>query len=113
MDAKELAKGKCEPCRGGMPRIPPDIARDFAKALPSWSLSEDATRIARKFRFEDFAGAMAFVNRVAELAESEGHHPDIAIHWNEVELTLYTHKIGGLHANDFYMAAKVDQLGAP
>ena len=64
----------------------------------------------RRFEFRDFIGAMKFVNRVADLAESQGHHPDIAIHWNRVDLTLWTHKIGGLHENDFILAAKIDRL---
>lgn len=67
-------------------------------------------RLRRVFEFADFREAMRFVNRVAEVAEAEGHHPDIAIHWNKVELTLWTHKIGGLHENDFILAAKVDAL---
>jgi 4a-hydroxytetrahydrobiopterin dehydratase len=64
----------------------------------------------RRFEFRDFVQAMRFVNRVADLAEQQGHHPDIAIHWNKVDLTLWTHKIGGLHENDFILAAKINRL---
>ena len=66
--------------------------------------------LARQFRFRDFVEAMKFVNRVADLAEEQGHHPDILIHWNTVDLVLWTHKIGGLHENDFILAAKIQKL---
>ena len=75
-----------------------------------WRLEENATRLSRRFEFRDFVEAMKFVNRVADLAEQQGHHPDIAIHWNKVDLVLWTHKIGGLHENDFILAAKVNRL---
>ena len=78
--------------------------------IPAWKLEENGARLVRRFEFEDFKKAIEFVNRVAEIAEEQGHHPDIAIHWNKVDLVLWTHKIGGLHENDFILAAKVDQL---
>ena len=77
---------------------------------PDWRLEEKGTRLVRRFEFQDFKKAIEFVNRVAEIAEEEGHHPDIAIHWNKVDLVLWTHKIGGLHENDFILAAKIDRL---
>lgn len=110
MDAPGLASKTCVPCRGGVPPLTEERAREYAAAVPQWTLGEKGTRLARRFDFADFQGAMKFVNRVAELAEQEGHHPDIAIHWNKVELVLWTHKIGGLHENDFILAAKVDRL---
>jgi 4a-hydroxytetrahydrobiopterin dehydratase len=79
-------------------------------SVPGWKMEENGTRLARRFEFEDFRKAMEFVNRVADLAEEQGHHPDIAIHWNKVDLVLWTHKIGGLHENDFILAAKVGRL---
>ena len=78
--------------------------------VDGWRLEENATRLSRRFEFRDFVEAMKFVNRVADLAEQQGHHPDIAIHWNKVDLVLWTHKIGGLHENDFILAAKVNRL---
>jgi 4a-hydroxytetrahydrobiopterin dehydratase len=75
-----------------------------------WALAENATRLMRRFEFADFRAAMEFVNRVADVAEEQGHHPDIAIHWNKVDLVLWTHKIAGLHENDFILAAKIDRL---
>jgi 4a-hydroxytetrahydrobiopterin dehydratase len=110
MDASSLSAKTCVPCRGGIPPLTEETAREYAAATPEWTLAEDGTRLFRRFEFKDFKAAMEFVNRVADLAEDEGHHPDIAIHWNKVELTLWTHKIGGLHENDFILAAKVDGL---
>jgi 4a-hydroxytetrahydrobiopterin dehydratase len=110
MALDELAAKSCVPCRGGIPPLTEARAREFLVGTPGWSLSENATRLARRFEFEDFKKAMEFVNRVADIAEREGHHPDIAIHWNKVDLILWTHKIGGLHENDFILAAKIDQL---
>jgi 4a-hydroxytetrahydrobiopterin dehydratase len=110
MDAHSLSAKTCVPCRGGIPPLTEEQAREYAAATPEWTLAENGTRLFRRFEFKDFKAAMEFVNRVADLAEGEGHHPDIAIHWNKVELTLWTHKIGGLHENDFILAAKVDGL---
>ena len=110
MDAHELTAKTWIPCRGGIPPLTEEKARDYAAATPAWALLEKGTRLVRRFEFRDFRAAMGFVNRVADLAEEEGHHPDIAIHWNKVELTLWTHKIGGLHENDFILAAKIDRL---
>jgi len=110
MDAHALTSKTCVPCRGGIPPLTEEKAREYASATPGWRLAERGTRLARLFEFAGFKTAMQFVNRVADVAEEEGHHPDIAIHWNKVELTLWTHKIGGLHENDFILAAKIDRL---
>jgi 4a-hydroxytetrahydrobiopterin dehydratase len=110
MDSHELTAKSCVPCRGGVPPIAENEARRLSEAVPSWALLQNGTRLVRRFEFQDFREAMKFVNRVADLAEAEGHHPDFAIHWNKVELTLWTHKIGGLHENDFILAAKIDRL---
>ncbi len=105
-----LAEKSCLPCRGGVPPLSEAEAKRLLPAVPGWTLGETATRLSRRFEFRDFAEAMKFVNRVADLAERQGHHPDIAIHWNRVDLTLWTHKIGGLHENDFILAARVNRL---
>jgi len=110
MDAHELTSKTCVPCRGGVPPLTEEEARRLAEAVPAWALLENGKRLVRRFEFRDFKAAMEFVNRVAALAEEEGHHPDFEIHWNKVELTLWTHKIGGLHQNDFILAAKIDRL---
>ena len=110
MDMERLASRSCVPCRGGVDPLSEPEARRMLAGTPGWGLAEKATRLERHFEFRDFVEAMKFVNRVADIAEQEGHHPDIAIHWNKVELVLWTHKIGGLHENDFILAAKVDRL---
>jgi 4a-hydroxytetrahydrobiopterin dehydratase len=109
-DPSRLVSRKCEPCRGGVPPISEDEARKLAQETPNWAVVEDGKRLVRTVELEDFKAAMEFVNRVADVAEAEGHHPDIAIHWNKVALVLWTHKIGGLHENDFILAAKIDRL---
>jgi 4a-hydroxytetrahydrobiopterin dehydratase len=80
------------------------------RALPGWDAREQSTRIHRHFRFKDFVGAMRFVNALAAVAEAEGHHPDFSVHWNVVDVTLWTHAVGGLSDNDFIVAAKLDRL---
>ena len=107
----ELTKKKCKPCDGGMKALEPAAARELATQVPKWKLRKDEPRLWREFTFKDFVRAMKFVNKVAELAESEGHHPDLHIHYNRVKLVLWTHDIGGLSENDFIVAAKVDKLG--
>jgi 4a-hydroxytetrahydrobiopterin dehydratase len=109
-DPSRLASRQCEPCRGGVPPLSEEEARKLAEETPNWTVAEDGKRLVRTVDLEDFKAAMEFVNRVADVAEREGHHPDIAIHWNKVALVLWTHKIGGLHENDFILAAKIDRL---
>ena len=109
-DMERLAAKSCVPCRGGVPPLSAAEAEPLLRETPGWTLAEGGTRLRRGFEFRDFVEAMRFVNRVADLAEEQGHHPDIAIHWNRVDLTLWTHKIGGLHENDFILAAKVADL---
>jgi 4a-hydroxytetrahydrobiopterin dehydratase len=103
-----LATKQCVPCRGGIPPLDRPAAEAHLKETPEWELSPDATRIQRTFKFKNFATALSFVDRIGELAESEGHHPDISFGWGYCTVTLYTHKIKGLHENDFIMAAKID-----
>ncbi len=105
-----LTDKKCVPCEGGVQ--PFDAARvaEFLLQTPEWDADAENKKISRLFTFKDFKEAMVFVNRVAEVAESEGHHPDITINWNKVTLSLSTHSIGGLSENDFILAAKINQL---
>jgi 4a-hydroxytetrahydrobiopterin dehydratase len=109
-DMENLASKSCVPCRGGIPPLSEAEAARHLAGTPGWRLEQRSTRLERRYEFEDFVAAMKFVNRVADLAEEQGHHPDIAIHWNTVDLLLWTHKIGGLHENDFILAAKIDRL---
>lgn len=107
-----LDQMKCEPCRGGMPTLSDvEIAR-LHKEVPRWSVveKEGIKRLEQSFKFKDFAEALAFTNKVGELAENQGHHPDILTEWGKVTVSWWTHKIRGLHNNDFVMAAKTDRL---
>ena len=103
-----LANKQCVPCKGGIPPLTRKEAEAYLKETPGWELSADASRIQRNFKFKNFITALDFVNRVGALAEGEGHHPDISFGWGYCTVTLYTHKIKGLHENDFIMAAKIN-----
>lgn len=83
-------------------------AQDYVDESHGWALGQDAKKISKEFKFKDFIGAINFVERVADVAEMEGHHPDIHIYYNKVLLELSTHSIGGLSENDFILAAKID-----
>ena len=108
----ELAGKTCTPCRGGVPPLEEADAERYLRDVPDWQLKEDAKRIERTFWFKNFKQALAFVDRVGALAEEEGHHPDITFGWGYATISLHTHKIKGLHENDFIMAAKIDRLPA-
>ena len=105
-----LAEKTCTPCRGGIPPLTRDAAQRLQAQAPNWQLADDAHRIERMFRFRNFREALAFVRQVGELAESEGHHPDISFGWGSATVSLSTKKIKGLHENDFIMATKVDRV---
>ncbi|HVO29074.1 MAG TPA: 4a-hydroxytetrahydrobiopterin dehydratase [Candidatus Paceibacterota bacterium] len=105
----ELAKKKCVPCEGGALPLTQNIVAELSKQTPAWKIDGNK-KISREFKFKDFKEAMAFVNKVAEIAEAEEHHPDIYIFYNLVRLELSTHAIGGLSENDFILAAKSDVL---
>lgn len=106
----DLLSKKCVPCEGGVEPLVKTEAEKYLQEVPGWRLSGDALKVDREFKFKDFKGAMSFVNKVAELAESEGHHPDIYVSYSRVRLTLSTHAISGLSENDFILAAKINQL---
>ena len=105
-----LVQQKCTACEGG---IPPMTAEQIAKYRPqinvAWGVIGNK-KIRREFKFKDFKEAMVFVNNVADLAEEQGHHPDISIYYSKVVIELWTHKINGLFINDFILAAKIDEL---
>ena len=107
-----LDRSHCEPCRGGVPPLTLDEARPLAQEVPAWHVVErqGISRLEREFTFKDFQSAMAFAVLVGELAEAEGHHPDLHIGWGRVRVETWTHKIRGLHRNDFVLAAKIDRL---
>ena len=106
--------GRCVPCEGGVPALSEGEARAHHADTPRWELEfvpEGTPRLSRSFVMKDFRAALAWVNRVGMLAEEEGHHPDFHIRsWNQVELVLWTHAVGGLSVNDFVLARKIDAL---
>ena len=108
----ELEQMKCEACRRGAPQVTVEEARTLHTQIPDWTLveREGIQRLERAFAFPDFATALAFTNAVGGLAEDEGHHPALLTEWGGVTVTWWTHKIRGLHQNDFIMAAKTDRL---
>jgi 4a-hydroxytetrahydrobiopterin dehydratase len=106
----ELKSKKCVPCRGGIPPLTADEAHALMGQVNGWELIESASKIRRTFTFGNFMQAQVFAVNVGNLAESEGHHPDISYGWGYCTVLFYTHKIGGLHKNDFIMAAKVNSI---
>lgn len=108
--ANELTAKTCTPCQGGIPPLTADEVERFRDQTPLWSVHDDSRRIERTYKFKDFAEAFAFAGKVADLAESEGHHPDVTFGWGYATVSLQTKKIKGLHENDFILAAKVDTL---
>ncbi len=104
-----LADQTCIPCQGGMPPLSPEAIVPLAEQTPEWTVI-DNHHLHRDYTFPDFRSALDFVVKVGEVAEEQGHHPDIAFGWGKVSLTFYTHKIDGLAEADFVMAAKVDGL---
>jgi len=106
--AETLIEKVCTPCRGGVPPLTREEAERYLGQVPGWELLDDARLIRRTFRFKNFREAFAFVHAVGELAEAEGHHPDVCFGWGYATVALRTKKINGLHENDFIMAAKVD-----
>ena len=105
-----LTDQACVPCEGGVAPLTRTEAQKLLSKAPEWILSDDGTSISREFTFKDFLAAMQFVGYVADLAEFEGHHPDIHISYNKVRLELTTHAIKGLSKNDFILATKINTL---
>jgi len=104
-----LADKSCIPCRGGTPALKGSALSDFRQQVPEWQVV-DEHHLIRAYKFPDFRSALAFVNRVGELAEEQGHHPDILLAWGKVEITIWTHAVNGLTESDFILAAKIQRL---
>jgi 4a-hydroxytetrahydrobiopterin dehydratase len=104
-----LADQTCVPCRGGVPPMKGTELKEILQLVPQWNAVNEH-HISRIFTFPDFKQALDFVNRVGNVAEAQGHHPDILLKWGKAEITLWTHKIDGLTHSDFILAAKIDQL---
>ncbi|HYM82230.1 MAG TPA: 4a-hydroxytetrahydrobiopterin dehydratase [Candidatus Limnocylindria bacterium] len=110
----QLTQSSCVACRGGVPTLTEAEIGNFQPQVPEWRVVEvdGIKRLERTFKFEDFRSAMSFAVRVGELAEREGHHPDLHVAWGKVRVETWTHKIQGLHENDFILAAKTDEVFA-
>jgi len=107
----ELSGKHCVPCEGGVPPLTADAVRRYLEALPEWQLTADGRRIRRQWRVRDFRAGLDFFERVGQLAEAEGHHPDLHLEgYRQVTIEIWTHAIGGLSENDFILAARIDQL---
>src|SRR5690242_17488876 len=111
---EQLSQLKCTACRGGDPTVSDEEMGRLMPQVPEWRVvqREGVKRLERVFKFGDFVQALAFTNRVGELAEEEGHHPALLTEWGKVTVTWWTHAIRGLHRNDFIMAAKTEQAAA-
>lgn len=106
-----LSEMKCVACRADSPQATEEEIAEYHKQVPDWELYErnDVKRIRRTFRFKDFAQALDFTTAAGNIAEEEDHHPTIRTEWGKVTITTHTHAIGGLHQNDFILAAKIDE----
>jgi 4a-hydroxytetrahydrobiopterin dehydratase len=108
---EELLRKKCAPCEGGIPPLSAEQTRSLLESVPGWELTEDGRRLRRRWLARNFRAAIAFFDKVAELAEEEGHHPDLHLEgYRNVTVEVWTHAIGGLSENDFILAAKISAV---
>lgn len=107
-----LSRETCEACRAGAPLISDEDLKTLMPQIPDWQVIvvDDIMRLQREFNFKNFEQAIAFTNRVGEIAEAAGHHPAILTEWGKVTVTWWTHKIKGLHKNDLILAARTDEI---
>ena len=105
----ELASKTCVPCRGGVPALKGAELADLKRQVPGWEVVNEH-HLHRVYEFPDFQQALNFVNRVGEVAEQQGHHPNICFTWGKAEITVWTHKVDGLTESDFILAAKIEQV---
>lgn len=110
--SEQLTASSCEACRADAPRVSDEELKELMPQIPDWEAvtREGVLQLERQFKFKDFVAALDFTNKVGELAESEGHHPALLTEWGKVTVTWWSHKIKGLHRNDFVCAAKTDEL---
>lgn len=111
LSCDQLTSKKCVPCEGGVPKFTAEEAREQIQHLDGWELSDDHRKISKSWVVKNFLAAMSFFEKVAELSEAEGHHPDLhLVQYRNVTIELWTHAIDGLSENDFICAAKIDEL---
>ena len=111
----DLADKKCVPCEGGIPSFDKSEIHKYLKKVDGWDVkndNDDVYYLIKEFKFKNFSESQNFINKVGEIAESEGHHPDIWFGWGYAKIKIQTHAINGLHESDFVLAAKIDRIGA-
>ncbi len=109
--AEQLCSTRCIPCEGGVPALTPEQAAEQLQVLNNWTLKSSPDRICREFRVRDFEAGLTFFNRISEIAEQEGHHPDLhLVGYRNLTVEIWTHAINGLSLNDFILAARIDRL---
>lgn len=108
----ELVDMQCTPCRGDAPQVTEEEMKEYLPQVPEWQVItvDGERRLKRTYKFKNFAAPLAFTNKIGELAEEQDHHPLITLEWGKVTVSWWTHAIGGLHRNDFVMAAKCDEI---
>ncbi|RXS44320.1 4a-hydroxytetrahydrobiopterin dehydratase [Idiomarina sp. 29L] len=108
----QLDKERCEACHADAPKVSDDELKELMREIPDWTpvTNDGVMMLQREYKFKNFKQALAFTNRVGEIAEEEKHHPEITTEWGKVTVTWWTHAINGLHKNDFIMAAKTDKV---
>jgi len=107
----ELAKKQCVPCEGGVPVLKPDEVQRLLKQVPGWAVTPDGKRLRREWQVKDFVHGLEFFRKVGQIAEDEGHHPDLHLeNYRDVRIEISTHAIGGLSENDFILAAKINTV---
>ena len=104
----DLKNKKCIPCEGGVDKLNPAQIEHYLTMVEGWRV--DGDKLQKQYRFDDFVRAMRFVNAMADAAEEQGHHPDFGVHYDQVDVTIWTHAIGGLSENDFILAAVIDGI---
>ena len=107
-----LEQQTCEACKAGAPKVTDEEIKKLIQEIPDWEIEEGNRRLSRTFKFKNFVDALGFTNKVGTIAEEEQHHPSLITDWGKVTVIWWTHKINGLHRNDFIMAAKTDKLYA-
>jgi 4a-hydroxytetrahydrobiopterin dehydratase len=105
-----LSQKECVECKEGTKPLPPEKAQALLKEIPGWGIAPDGKWLVKAYKFKNFAQALAFTNKVGDIAEEQGHHPDLGLGWGYVNIRLQTHAAGGLHENDFILAAKIEKI---
>jgi len=105
----DLCDRTCKPCHGGVPKLTAGEYQQFLPQLQGWTVEEEH-HLTKSYKFDNFMQAMDLANKIADLAEQQGHHPDLLVRWGELKITLWTHAIDGLSEADFILAAKIDRL---